>query len=129
MELRGPDGFRLLVVGTGEVLVMEATYGGSGSLPPEHLHPRQTERFEVLEGTLRAIVGGEDRRYGAGDAFEVPPGTPHQMTGEGPARVRWEVTPALRTAEFFQRLYSAEGPGSGFLAEFADEIRLTGGPA
>ncbi len=55
-EIKGPDGYRLRLVATGaetggEVLEMEATYGGAGALPPEHLHPRQVERFEVLEGT------------------------------------------------------------------------------
>jgi quercetin dioxygenase-like cupin family protein len=108
----------------GEVLEMEATYGRTGQLPPQHFHPSQVERFEVLEGTIRAIVDGTERRYGPGESFEVPAGTPHQMTADGPARTRWEVRPALRTAEFFARLYS--GPvDSDFLAKFSDEFRLT----
>jgi hypothetical protein len=55
------------------------------------------------------------------------------MASEGPARVRWEVRPALRTAEFFERLHgdgddSARAAASiaEFLAEFSDEIRMTG---
>ena len=135
-EIQGGSGFRLLLVKTaaetgGELLEMEATWGGSGQLPPDHLHPRQDERFEVLEGTIRAIVDGHERLYGQGETFEVPAGTPHQMTGETPARARWEVRPALRTAEFFERLYD-DGPdgaramGDDFLAEFSDEFRLTG---
>jgi quercetin dioxygenase-like cupin family protein len=136
-EIHGQDGFRLRLTRTaaeagGEVLEMEASYGGTAALPPEHLHPRQEERFEVLEGTIRTIIAGAERRYEQGETFEVPAGTPHQMTAEGPARVRWEVRPALRTAEFFERLYG-EGPDSArvagiaeFLAEFSDEVRLTG---
>lgn len=108
-----------------DVLEMEASYAGDGALPPEHLHPRQLERFEVLEGAFRAIVGGEERRYESGDRFEVPPATPHQMAAvDGPARLRWEVRPALRTAEFFETLLTAAA-GPGLLADFADEIRLT----
>ena len=115
---------------------MEAVYSGEAGMPPEHLHPNQDERFEVLEGSVRAIVGGEERVYAAGEAFGVPAGTPHQMAADGgPARFRWEVRPALRTAEFFERLYG-EGPGSAreaasiadFLAEFSDEIRFTDRP-
>ena len=137
-EIHGQNGFRLRLLRTaaesgGQVLEMEATYGGTSWLPPEHLHPSQDERFEVLEGAVRAIVGGTDRRYGPGETFEVPAGTPHQMAAEGPARVRWEVRPALRTAEFFERLYG-DGEDSAraatsvadFLAEFSDEIRMTG---
>ena len=114
-----------------DVLVMEAFYSGEAPMPPAHLHPSQAERFEVLEGSMRAIVDGEERVYGAGETIEVPAGTSHQMGAQEPTRMRWEVRPALRTAEFFERLYG-EGPGSaremgeGFFAEFADEFRLAG---
>jgi quercetin dioxygenase-like cupin family protein len=133
----GPDAFRLLLVRTGdetagEVLEMEASYDGTGGMPPEHLHPRQVERFEVLEGSMWTIVGGAERRYGPGETFEVPAGTPHKMAAEGPTRLHWEIRPALRTADFFERLYG-DGPDSAraadsiadFLAEFSDEIRIT----
>jgi quercetin dioxygenase-like cupin family protein len=136
-ELRGPGGFRLRLVATGtetggDVLEMEATYTGTGQLPPEHLHPRQVERFEVLEGSVRAIVAGSESRYSPGEAFEVPAGTPHQMTAEEPARMRWEVRPAMRTAEFFERLYAmlaGEGEDASLadlLEEFSEEVRMTG---
>jgi mannose-6-phosphate isomerase-like protein (cupin superfamily) len=111
-----------------EVLEMEATYSGEAGMPPLHLHPEQSERFEILEGSMRANIGDEERVYEAGEVFEVPAGTPHQMAAEGPTRTRWHVRPALRTAEFFERLYG-EGPGSaremgeGFFAEFEDVFR------
>jgi mannose-6-phosphate isomerase-like protein (cupin superfamily) len=124
-ELVGRGGFRLKLVRiTDDVLVMEGVYGGEGDLPPEHLHPHQDEHFEVLEGAVRAVVGGEERRYGAGEAFDIPARTPHQMAGAGPARLHWEVRPALRTAEFFERAYS-DNPGEDFLETFADEFQLT----
>ena len=112
-----------------EALEMEASYSGEAGMPPEHLHPSQAERFEVLEGSMRTKIGSEERVYEAGEVFEVPAGTPHQMSAQGPTRMRWEVRPALRVAEFFERLYG-EGPGSArdmgesFFAEFEDEFRL-----
>jgi quercetin dioxygenase-like cupin family protein len=125
-EIEAPNGFRLRIEQLDkEMLVMEASYGGDGSLPPEHFHPRQEERFEVIEGDIRAIVDGEERRYGPGDTFEVPAGSRHQMGAETPARLRWEVRPSLRTAEFFERLYGGD-PGPDFLEEFSEEIRFTG---
>jgi mannose-6-phosphate isomerase-like protein (cupin superfamily) len=136
-EINGPDGFRLLLLRTGdetggELLEMEAGYAGTGNLPPNHMHPRQVERFEVLEGSVRTIIDGVERDYGTGESFEVPAGTPHQMTADVPARVRWQVEPALRTAEFFERLYAAmagEGrDGEDLLAEFSDEFRLVATP-
>jgi quercetin dioxygenase-like cupin family protein len=113
----------------GELLEMEATYSGDGGMPPMHFHPSQTERFEILEGSMRAIIDGEEWVYGPGESFDVPEATPHQMAAEEPTRMRWEVRPALRTAEFFEGLYG-EGPGSAremgesFFAEFEDEFRL-----
>jgi quercetin dioxygenase-like cupin family protein len=136
-EIEGFGGFKLLLVQTGdetngELLEMEATYTGEAPMPPEHLHPNQTERFEVLEGSMRTIIDGEERTYGMGEPFEVPAGTPHQMAAEEPTRMKWEVRPALRTAEFFERLYG-RGPGSAqdlgekFFEKYADEFRLTAG--
>ena len=53
------------------------------------------------------------------------------MAGDGPARVRWQVRPALRSAELLERLYDALDNGfpegqsfETFLAEFSDEFRL-----
>jgi quercetin dioxygenase-like cupin family protein len=124
-ELARGGEFRLRLIRVeDEVLEMEALYGGDGRLPPEHLHPHQLERFEVLEGAIRTIVDGVERRYEKGDRFEVPAGTPHQMTSDGPARVHWEVRPALRTAEFFETLLTGQA-GPDFLAEFSQEIQFT----
>lgn len=127
-ELVGRNGFRLkLIKITDELLVMEGSYGGEGGLPPEHYHPRQDEHFEVLDGAVRAVIDGQEHRYVTGEAFDVPAGTPHQMAGDGVARLHWEVRPALKMAEFFERAYS-DDPGADFLERFADEFRLTGGP-
>ncbi len=136
-EIHGPDGFRLLLLKTGEetggeLLEMEASYAGTGNLPPNHMHPKQVERFEVVEGSVRTIIGGVERDYGTGESFEVPAGVAHQMTADVPARVRWQVTPALRTAEFFERLYAAMagqgGENEDLLAEFGDEFQLVTEP-
>jgi quercetin dioxygenase-like cupin family protein len=128
-QLEGPNGYRLRLIRTaaetdGQLLEMEATYAAGGDLPPEHLHPAQAESFEVLEGAMRTVIDGVERRYETGETFEVPVGVAHQMTGDGPTRVRWQVTPALRTAEFFERLYGGD-IDAGFLDEFRDEFRLT----
>jgi quercetin dioxygenase-like cupin family protein len=128
-EIEGFGGMRLRFDRVDpEALVMEASYSGEAGMPPMHLHPSQTERFEVLEGSMSTNIGNEERVYETGESFEVPAGTPHQMAAQEPTRMRWEVTPALRTAEFFERLYG-EGPGSAremgedFFAEFEDVFR------
>jgi quercetin dioxygenase-like cupin family protein len=132
-EIHGAGGFKLRLIRTGaetdgELLEMEGAWGGDGGLPPNHFHPSQDEHFEVLEGTLHTVVDGAERFYSAGESFDVPAGTPHQMAGDGPARAKWEVRPALRTAEFFERLngdgpHSARAMGAAFFEEFSDVYR------
>ena len=133
-EIHGPDGFRLRLLRTGaetggEVLEMEASYAGTGRMPPEHLHPRQAERFEVLEGRVRVVADGVESTHGPGESFELPAGTPHRMGADEPSRVRWEVRPALRTAEFFEELHGGRvepAEAGAFLERYADVIRFTG---
>ena len=42
----------------GSRLEMEAFYAAGSAVPPPHFHPRQEERFVILEGGMRAVVGG-----------------------------------------------------------------------
>jgi quercetin dioxygenase-like cupin family protein len=44
---------------------------------PQHVHPHQEERHEVLSGTLRGRVGGQERSYAAGERVVGPAGVPH----------------------------------------------------
>ncbi len=120
-------------------LEVEATYGPEGKAPPAHLHPRQAERFEVLEGSVRTRIAGSERTYEAGEEFEVPAEVPHQMWNPfaEPARVRWQTLPAGRTREWFEaidRLHREDKVGrrgmpgllafAALLTEFDDVFRL-----
>jgi quercetin dioxygenase-like cupin family protein len=44
---------------------------------PEHVHPYQGERHEVLSGTLWGRVGGQERDYTQGERVVGPAGVPH----------------------------------------------------
>jgi quercetin dioxygenase-like cupin family protein len=125
--IEGQNGYRLRIVQLdADLLEMEATYAQAGTYPPPHFHPRQDERFEVLEGSIKALVDGEERTYGAGESLEVKAGSVHQMTSaDGPARMRWEARPSLRLADFFERIHTAPPEDwRGFLESFSDEIRF-----
>jgi mannose-6-phosphate isomerase-like protein (cupin superfamily) len=127
----------------GELLEMEATYEPSSVEPVVHFHPRQSEHFEILEGTLHARIGDSERELRAGDTLEIEAGVPHAMWNEGPdtVRSRWQTRPALRTEEFFETTFrlAREGktnengmPGPLQLAviasEYRDEFRTTSLP-
>lgn len=64
-------------VSSGEVLRFELWARPNAVGPAAHIHPKQEEYFEVLEGTLSARVGKKDMTLTEGESMTVPRGTPH----------------------------------------------------
>src|ERR671924_2400844 len=87
----------------GELLAWEFALRPGGAVPIPHVHPIQTERFEVAEGRMTFRVGLRKVEAGPGDVVEVAPGVAHSFAnaGEGEARMRVEVRPALAIDEMF----------------------------
>lgn len=91
-----------------ELLEFDVVGRARGFLAQEHVHVRQSERLEVVEGMLRLVVGGHEHVLREGESMVVLPGTPHRqlLAGDGEGRVRVQVRPAGRTLEFLERLAS-----------------------
>jgi quercetin dioxygenase-like cupin family protein len=87
----------------GELLAFDFALRPGGAVPIPHVHPIQTERFEVLEGQMRFKVGRRTVIAGPGEVVEVAPGVSHSFAnaGEEEARLRVEVRPALAMEEMF----------------------------
>jgi quercetin dioxygenase-like cupin family protein len=87
----------------GELLAFELGLRPGGAVPIPHVHPIQTERFEVVEGRMRYRVGFRTVEAGPGDVVEVEPGVMHGFAnaGDQEARVLVEVRPALAMEEMF----------------------------
>jgi quercetin dioxygenase-like cupin family protein len=87
----------------GELLAFDFALRPGGSVPIPHVHPVQTERFEVTAGTMRFRVGLRTVIAGPGDVVEVQPGVMHSFAnaGEDEARLLVEVRPALAMEEMF----------------------------
>jgi quercetin dioxygenase-like cupin family protein len=81
----------------GALLEFELALAADGRVPGAHVHPEQEERFRVLEGTMRFRLGLRTIVAQAGDSVTVPAGRAHKFSnaGDGPARARVEVVPAL----------------------------------
>jgi quercetin dioxygenase-like cupin family protein len=111
-----------------ELLVMEQAYEAGDEAPPPHFHPSQDEHFEVLEGAIALRIGHEHRTVPAGESFDIPRGTVHTMgpARGGPARVRWEVRPALRTEAFLTQMPEDFSERLAWIQRHADEFRLAG---
>jgi quercetin dioxygenase-like cupin family protein len=67
----------------GTLLRIESVNPPTGVAEPEHVHPHQESRAEVITGSLRFVVEGEERRLGPGDAITIPAGTPHYFVNDG----------------------------------------------
>ena len=126
-----------------DLLEVEGIWGPGGSPPPKHFHPDQDERFEVIVGSLRARVDGDERDLTQGDALEIPRGAVHQMwnPGEVETRASWQTRPAGRTEQWFRAIDALHREGKvgdngmpgplvlgPLLSEFDDVFRLAVAP-
>jgi quercetin dioxygenase-like cupin family protein len=92
----------------GEVFELEVSIRAGAPGTPEMVHSLQDESFEILSGSLDfRIAGQEERRLTAGESLLIPKGTPHNWWNESDeeAHALVEITPALRSEEFFANLY------------------------
>jgi quercetin dioxygenase-like cupin family protein len=97
----------------GELLAFDFALRPGGAVPIPHVHPIQTERFEVTEGRMRFRVGLRTIIAEPGDVIEVQPGVMHSFAnaGETEARLRVEVRPALRMEEMFAEVVALAKSG------------------
>ena len=81
----------------GQNLIVDCWIEPGGKLP-EHLHPRQEERWSVIDGRIRLGLGNTKRVIGPADGETVvPPGTKHSLesVSEVEAHLRCLAVPAL----------------------------------
>ncbi|MEI8019261.1 MAG: quercetin 2,3-dioxygenase [Schlesneria sp.] len=102
----GSDGTKVWAMGVlVTVKVKAADTGGAylvfedlippGAGPVPHTHTREDETFFVLEGELRAWLGGKQYDVKAGDFVHMPRGVPHSFknVSEKPTRLLLSYTP------------------------------------
>ncbi len=131
----------------GENLIVDCWVEPDGSLPA-HFHPRQEERWSVVDGSVRFRLGDRKRMIGPADGeIVVPTGTVHgvESATDREAHLRCLVTPALRLQEFLEEstragdegLFTASGRPRGmrgarwaarFLKRYRDETVFVSPP-
>lgn len=96
----------------GENLWVETWLEPGGVLPP-HIHPRQEERWEVLEGEVRLLLGDRKRIVTAADGPQiVPPHTKHGLWSTGSeVHLRCHVLPAYGLEAFLTESSQAAREG------------------
>ena len=97
----------------GEFVLVETIVRPQGFVAAAHVHPEQTERFEILEGLLGLRVGDEEILARPGDVAVVSPGTPHRFwnAGESEARFLCEVRPALQFESLIETMFTLAAEG------------------
>jgi quercetin dioxygenase-like cupin family protein len=110
----------------GESVLVETIVRPDGFVAAAHLHPHQTERFEVLEGRLGLLVGDQELLAEPGEVVTVEPGTPHRFwnAGETDARFVCEVSPALEFESLIETMFSLAAKGKTNRKGMPNPLRL-----
>ncbi len=79
-----------------------------GGFVPRHLHLRQDERIEILDGSIRYRTRGEDRIMGPGDSAAVPRRRIHRVAnaGLGEAIFVLDVRPARHIEQTMRSMFA-----------------------
>jgi mannose-6-phosphate isomerase-like protein (cupin superfamily) len=123
----------------GELLAIDLELPAGRRVPGgQHIHPKQEERFEVVEGTMRFKLGHKRVVAGPGEVVVVPAGQKHDFAnvGDDDALVRVEVRPALKMEQLFESAVGLAEQGRTmmggiprpldlalFTQEFEDEVQ------
>ncbi len=91
---------------SGELLRVDWIGEPGWTTGPDHIHPRQEERFEVLSGKLGLRVEGVERILDEGEVITAPAGSPHAAwnAGDDGVHALIDFMPALRTETAFETL-------------------------
>jgi mannose-6-phosphate isomerase-like protein (cupin superfamily) len=110
----------------GEAVVVETIVRPGGFVAAAHVHPHQSERFEVLEGRVGLRVGDRELVLGPGEVATVEPGTPHRFWNAGPGDARFlcEVRPALEFESLIETMFTLAAEGKTNRKGMPNPLRL-----
>jgi len=110
----------------GEAVVIETVVQPDGFVAAAHVHPSQSERFAVAEGTLALKVDGKEMTLEAGDVAIVEPGQAHKFwnAGDEPVRFVCEVRPALQFESLLETMFELAADGKTNKKGMPNPLRL-----
>jgi mannose-6-phosphate isomerase-like protein (cupin superfamily) len=127
----------------GELLQIECFNTVSRVKEPEHIHPFQENRFEMISGSLVFCIAGKERQLNAGEVVAIPLNVPHFFWNGSDQEAHYiqEFRSALRSELFFETLFGLARDGklteqglpdlfdmAVFVPCFWNEIRVTRPP-
>ena len=110
----------------GEYVLVECTVQPNGSVAAAHVHPYQSERFEIEAGTFAFKVAGNEIVARPGESVLVPAGSSHKFwnAGETEAVFVTEVRPALQFERLLETMFALAGDGKTNKKGMPNPLRL-----
>ena len=97
----------------GEYVEIELRAQPGAFVAAAHVHPAQSETFEVLEGTLAATVAGETVEAKPGEVIAVEAGQAHKWWNGGDSELvfRCRISPALQFESLIETMFALAADG------------------
>jgi quercetin dioxygenase-like cupin family protein len=110
----------------GEYTQFEAFVRPGGHLPAPHVHPDQSERFEITKGTLSLRIDGRAIEAKEGDVVTIEPGQAHYFANRTGEEVSFkvEVRPALKIESVLETMYGLAADGKTNRFGMPNPLRL-----
>jgi quercetin dioxygenase-like cupin family protein len=110
----------------GEYVLVEAAVAAGGSVAA-HVHPYQTEEFEILSGSVEFRKDGDKVVATEGDSVTVEPGTVHRFKNVGGDEARFlaKVSPALEFESFLETMFALAADGKTNKKGMPNPVRMT----
>ena len=109
----------------GEYVLIEAAVAPGGGVA-SHVHPYQTEEFEILSGSVEFRKGRDKVVAEEGDSITVEPGTIHRFknVGSDEARFTTKVSPALEFESFLETMFALAADGKTNKKGMPNPVRM-----
>ncbi len=96
-----------------EKLEIECFSPVTNTREPEHIHPNQENRFQVISGELRFRINGKEKTAYPGDLVSISRNTPHYFWNSGTVEAHYiqEFYPALHIETLFETFFALARDG------------------
>ena len=110
----------------GEAVEIEVYVRPGGVVAAGHVHPFQSERFEVISGRIGMKLGRRKLEAGPNDIVVVEPGTPHKFWNAGEDELHFVavVKPALQFERLLETMFGLAVDGKTNRKGMPNPLRL-----
>ena len=110
----------------GEAVEIEVYVRPGGVVAAAHVHPFQSERFEVISGRIGMKLGRRTLEAGPDDIVVVEPGTPHKFWNAGEDELHFVavVKPALQFERLLETMFGLAVDGKTNRKGMPNPLRL-----